>query len=174
MTEKPARKKLRLQQYNYNNIGYYFVTVCTLNRECLLNQIDFVGSADTCAPQNELFVEPMTKLTHYGKIADRYLQSIKFYNTGVKVDKYVIMPNHIHAIIIIYDNGGQGSARPTNILSKIIHSFKRLTNTEFGKNIWQASFYDHIIRNEQDYLRIWQYIDTNPIKWAEDEYNTQK
>ncbi len=84
----------------------------------------------------------VTKLTHYGKIADRYLQSIKFYNKGVKVDKYVIMPNHIHAIIIIYDNGGQGSARPTNILSTRLKDLQILSSVKtFGKRLFMTILY---------------------------------
>lgn len=92
--------------------------------------------------------------------------------------KYVIMPNHFHAIIVI-ERANMESA-PT--ISEVIQTFKRRTTIEyinlvkqgflppFDKSIWQRSFYDHIIRNEQDYNEIWQYIENNPQKWNEDRF----
>ena len=90
---------------------------------------------------------------------------------GVSVEKYVIMPNHVHALIHIEGDGG-GQSRPP--LQRVIQRFKSITTRrcwEMGvKTIWQRSFYDHVIRNERDYLRAWQYIEDNPARWAEDEY----
>ena len=77
------------------------------------------------------------------------------------------MPNHIHLIIQIGVDGVPGTAHPT--VSRFIGLMKRYINKEIENNIWQKSFYDHIIRNEEDYQRICQYIDENPIKWEEDE-----
>lgn len=90
----------------------------------------------------------------------------------VSVEKYVIMPNHVHLLLRIREeNGGApGSSRPTQTIPRLIGVLKRLTNRDIGEKIWQTSYYDHIIRNEADYLRIWDYIDTNPAKWKEDEY----
>ena len=80
-----------------------------------------------------------------------------------KIDKYVIMPNHIHLIIII--------DRESNLsISNIIKKYKEWITKEIGKSIWQKSYYDHIIRNEKDYLRIWKYIEENIIKWSLDKY----
>lgn len=161
MEEKPNRKRLRLINYDYNSDGYYFVTICTKDRKCVLGQINSVGSADSCAPQ--------MKLSNYGEITFKGINAIIEY-----VDKYIIMPNHIHMILRFNNSKGgvSGTPRPTNRLSGIIGYYKRLVNNQIGFNIWQTSFYDHIIRNEQDYLRIWEYIDTNVIKWATDEYFT--
>ena len=84
----------------------------------------------------------------------------------VSVDKYVIMPNHIHLIIVMQNGRTQFS--PT--VSRIIKQFKGKVTKQVGFCIWQKSFYDHIIRDENDYLRIWEYIENNPYKWTEDKY----
>ena len=87
------------------------------------------------------------------------------------------MPNHIHLIIEVLTttgndcvlNGSSQAPNPTNeIIPKFVSLFKRHCNREIGKNIFQRSFHDHIIRGEKDYLKIWNYIDTNPQKWDED------
>ena len=98
-----------------------------------------------------------------------------FYD-DIKLRKYVIMPNHIHLLIEISDCGKCGSSRtpnPTNsLIAGFISTFKRFCNRECGENIWQRSFHDHIIRGEKDYLKIWEYIDTNVIKWEDDCFYT--
>ena len=84
------------------------------------------------------------------------------------------MPNHVHLIVAIEPaaDGGVRAPRPTT-LSDIVRSIKAMVTRELGYSIWQTSFYDHVIRNETDYLRIWQYIDNNPAHWAEDEYYSE-
>jgi len=109
---------------------------------------------------------------------------------GTKIDKFVLMPNHIHFIVFMpgghMDQGGHvgqgGHIGPP--LHEIVGWFKTMTTGEyirgvksglyppFNRRIWQRSYHDHIIRNEDEYKRIWQYIDENPAKWAEDEYCT--
>ncbi|MBR4241219.1 MAG: transposase, partial [Eubacterium sp.] len=95
---------------------------------------------------------------------------------NIKFEKYVIMPNHIHLIVNIEStdsNGASGSPLPTNsVLSRHIGTLKRFCNKQIGDNIWQTGFYDHIIRNEEDYLHHLQYIEENPKKWiiGKDEY----
>ncbi|MBQ3573935.1 MAG: hypothetical protein IJA16_04995, partial [Clostridia bacterium] len=89
------------------------------------------------------------------------------------IDKYVIMPNHIHMIITILEteqfNGPSGTPVPTNsLIAKFVSTFKRFCNKEYGENIWQARSNDHIIRGEKDYQKIWEYIDTNAIRWEQD------
>ena len=80
------------------------------------------------------------------------------------------MPNHVHLIIVIRaPDGGVRAPRPTH-LPAVVRSIKAMVTREVGHSVWQASFYDHIIRSRPDYLRIWQYIDENPARWAEDEY----
>ncbi len=82
---------------------------------------------------------------------------------------YVIMPNHIHMIIEIHrENGSMWASTPTQSVSQLIKSFKILVTKQIGFSLWQRSFHDHIIRNEQEYEKIWEYIATNPLKWEED------
>ena len=88
------------------------------------------------------------------------------------------MPNHIHLIIKIVNESHIGMSQapyPTSnaIIPKFISLFKRYCNREIGNNIFQRSFHDHIIRNENDYLKIWNYIETNPVKWEEDCFYTE-
>ena len=85
------------------------------------------------------------------------------------------MPNHVHLLLSIDHNapGAPGSSRPTQLISRIIAALKRFTNQQAGFNLWQSTFHDHIIRNDADYRRIWDYIGANPAKWREDCYYTE-
>ncbi len=91
----------------------------------------------------------------------------------VSVEKYVIMPDHIHLLLFVDDiHGVSRTPRPTNsIIARTISGFKRLCNKEIGKNLWQTSFFDHIIRNEEDYIKHCEYIDNNPVSWLEKHTN---
>ena len=144
MPEYPKRKWSRLKDYDYSTDGYYFLTICTENRKCILSNIK--TNEDHAAT---------VELTPYGIIADRLIQSIP------GIDKYVIMPNHIH--MIIHKTNGKSIASD-------VRSFKGLTTKQLGKRIWQDYYYDHVIRDEEEYLIKWNYIDKNPGKWIEDEY----
>ena len=90
------------------------------------------------------------------------------------MEKYVIMPNHIHMILAIESSGGPSRApAPTNaMIPRTVASLKRFCNREIGENIFQRSYHDHVIRDEADYRRIWHYIDTNPAKWEADCFFT--
>ncbi|MCL2352811.1 MAG: hypothetical protein FWC55_09805 [Firmicutes bacterium] len=175
MNNLPSRKNLRLKEYDYSSEGAYFITICTKNRSETLSR---VGRADPGAPYMQL--------SEFGIIADKYIKTIETHYNDVTVDKYVIMPNHVHLLLCVTsaDSSAPRSAHPTKRLSPkvtkrtveliplIIRVFKRLTNKEYGFDMWQTSYYDHIIRNEEDYLRIWKYTDDNPARWTEDEYYT--
>ena len=172
----PIRKPNRLKNYDYTKNGAYFITICTHNRECILSQIP-VGE-DIILPQNEDIILPQNKdiilpqkieLSKYGKIVDKAINEIAIHYEGIFVDKYVIMPNHIHIIIRInQEDSGRMISAPT-----VIAGMKRYVSKQIGKSIWQKSFYDHIIRDDEDYQRICQYIDENPFKWDDDELNTK-
>jgi len=153
------RKHTRLKEYDYSTVGAYFITVCSKDKVKIFCRI--VGRDDPGAP-------PCVVLTDIGKVVDKYISSISDAYECVTVDKYVVMPNHIHLLLTIGAQRRAESSRPT--VSRIIGAMKRLTNKETGLNLWQRSFHDHVIRDEHDYLTRWQYIDSNPIKWAEDEY----
>jgi len=88
---------------------------------------------------------------------------------NVKIDKYIIMPNHIHMIIILAENTDD---RGRSSLQQIVRNIKSYVTKWAGFSLWQPRFHDHIIRSEAEYQRIWQYIDENPDRWAEDEYYT--
>ena len=153
--EQPRRKNLRLQGYDYSTHGAYFITICTEGKRSLLGNV--VGGDDHIAPR--------TRLSEYGLVVERYLQGIR------GLDQYVIMPNHIHMVIVV-DGTAEGpmwSSAPTSV-SHRIRSFKTLVTKELGCNLWQRSFYDHVICDEADYLRITEYIIENPAKWMEDRY----
>ena len=110
-----------------------------------------------------------TILTPIGKIVEDCILSLPLHNHGIRLDKYVVMPNHIHLLLRFVPAEG-GQSRPP--LQKVMQSLKSVTTREcwqFGvSKLWQRSFYDHVIRNETDYLRIWQYIEQNPLRWSED------
>ncbi len=155
------RKSARLKGYNYSTPGAYFVTVCVKNKKTLLGRIVGGGGSDT----------PQMVLSVHGQILDKYINLMDKKYSHIKIDKYVIMPNHFHFILNItdYKNGASETAAPyNNEISKFVSLLKRYCNREYNENIWQRSYHDHIIRGEKDYQKIWEYIDTNPFKWEND------
>ena len=153
------RAPARLKGYDYSALGAYFITVCTKSKECLLGNI--VGCGDFDAPQ--------MILSEYGKILDKYINVMTCKYSHITVDKYVVMPNHFHMILHISDNGASETAAPYNSqIPKLVSLLKRYCNRKYGKNIWQRSYNDHIIRGEADYFKIWEYIDTNTARWQKD------
>ena len=114
---------------------------------------------------------PSLQYTAFGQSAEKHLNYMSDFYEDLKVEKYVIMPNHIHLLIHLLDRGGGPSGRPvpTNSkISKFVGTFKRFCNQDYGRNIWQYRSHDHIIRGEEDYVKIWEYIDNNPARWADD------
>ena len=140
----PSRKQNRLENYDYGQNGAYFVTICVKDRKRIL--CDIVGDDAHIVPKK------------YGCIIEKYIRNVP------EIEKYIIMPDHIHMIIRI-DNGTMWASSPTNKISNIIRSLKTLTTKEIGESIFQRSYYDHVIRNQDDYNEIWQYIENNPKKW---------
>ena len=160
MISLPKRKHTRLPGYDYSTPGAYFVTICTQNRKCILSEIT-VGA--------DALGGPNTILTHAGRVVEKYILSVESV-PGVRVDKYVIMPNPVHLILIVTESGGPPRASAPTMASvpNAVSGFKRLVNREFGQNIWQRSYHDHIIRGDADYREIWEYIENNPARWRED------
>jgi len=156
MKDLPVRKPNRLKDYNYGGNGAYFITICVKDRHEMLGKI--VGAAIGRPFQ--------TTLSEYGTIVDKAIQKIGEKYESVKVDQYVIMPNHIHMILTVDDR--RAMRAPT--ISTVINQFKGYVSKQIGFSLWQKSFHDHIIRDERDYQNHWQYIDENPARWAEDEY----
>jgi len=162
--EKPQRKNNRLLNYDYSQNGAYFITVCTKDKQHIFGKI--VGAR--IARPNECTVK--IKLSETGKIVNDGINNIEAIYKTICVDKYVIMPNHIHMILVV--NNGRAMRAPT--ISTVINQLKGYITKQTGYSIWQKLFHDHIIRNEQDYLNIWEYIDTNPHKWQLDKYYSQE
>ena len=184
MNELPKRKTNRLENITYTENGSYFITVCVKDMKCILAQI--VGGGDLDAPK--------VKLSAYGKIVEENINRMNDIYENIQCEKYVIMPNHLHLLISINDStpdidGTPRSSSPTEeesqlrgtprssspTVSEYIGTMKRFVNKEIGQNIWQRSFYDHVIRDVDDYEIKWRYIDENPAKWllCKDEYHPE-
>ena len=146
----PMRKNPRLAGFDYATPNYYFITVCTYQKACI-------------------FGKP-GDLNAWGKLAKNGLLQIGEHFSGVTVDKFVVMPNHVHAIIVLSDSGIR--------LTTVIGQYKSYVTRELHKlcddKIWQTSFHDHVIRNQADYERIWSYIDSNPATWLKDCFYTEE
>ncbi len=171
----PHRKQIRLPKYNYSQNGVYFITICAHNHKCIFGSIKNPLKINAIYPDNVGYGAcdiPFVELSHSGEIVDKYINFMGGKYDYVNIDKYIIMPNHIHLLIpILHSEGLSQAPNPTNdVIPKFISLFKRYCNREIGYNIWQKSFYEHIIRNEQDYLTHYEYIENNPIKWETDDY----
>lgn len=155
MSELPKRKDIRIPNFDYSTPGAYFITVCTANRENIF--WNCVG-ADIIRPQN-------VPLSAAGKIVEQAICQIPNHYENVSVDKYCVMPDHIHLIVRIEpDIDGRILSAPT--VSTVVGSMKRWVSRQVGRPIWQKSFYDHGIRNQWDYDEIWEYIENNPLQYA--------
>ena len=107
-------------------------------------------------------------LINLGIIAQRSIENIPKYYPAISVDHYVIMPNHIHLLLQINtDVNGRSMIAPT--ISTVVRLMKGAVSKQAGFTVWQKGFYDHVIRNGNDYQDIWNYIEGNPSKWAEDK-----
>ena len=163
MNNHHARKNTRLKEFDYSQNGAYFITICSNEKRCTLT-----SGGDPCGRPNFI-------LSKLGEICERTFNIIEEKYNEISVNKYIIMPNHIHFILII-------SNQNMIPIGKIIGAYKSLVsnawlkickqNNEIMGQIWQRNYYDHIIRDDIDYKTKWKYIDTNPIRWREDEYYT--
>lgn len=153
--EFPSRKNIRLKQYDYSTPGAYFVTICTAQKKNILwNRV----GADTIRPGS-------VPLSHIGKKVQQAIDQIPKHYASVSVDKYCIMPDHVHLLLSVHtDNDGRIISAPT--ISTVVGSLKRWVTKETGQVIWQKSFYDHCIRDQNDYDQIWCYIENNPLKYS--------
>ena len=140
-----SRKNPRLKQFDYTTPNYYFVTICTWEKRSLF----WSGGA----------------LNKRGIIAKQGFEEIGHHFPDVTVDKFVVMPNHVHGILILGTEKTDLSVvigQYKSFVSKQVHTF------DVGCRVWQTSFHDHVIRNQKDYERIWLYIEGNPARWSED------
>ena len=148
--ELPKRKSPRIPGYAYSTPNYYFITICTDDKDCIFGQPG--------------------KLNFRGEIAEEHLLKIPELNPKIILDKYVVMPNHIHGIFIVQaENAEEGLDDISIVIGQYKMSVtKKIRIREPGRKIWQRSFHDHVIRNQKQYEKIWMYIENNPLKWEED------
>ena len=167
------RKSIRLKNYDYSQNGMYFITICTYNREEILSKIENVGAS---------LVSAHVILTPIGKYIDNQIKQLEK-RFPVKIEKSVIMPNHIHMIINLFKlkwNGKEkydiqwADTRPAPTIGDVICAFKSITSIEYikynkqigeYKKLWQRNYYEHIIRDEKEYYNVCEYIKNNPLHY---------
>ena len=161
--ELPKRKSTRLKNYDYSTTGAYFLTICTSERRNYF--WDNVG-ATIGRPQDVV-------LSRYGSIVDEAINNIPSIYPTVEVDCYVIMPDHIHLLLIIRaDEYGRPMVAPT--MSRVVQQLKGHITKQIGCSIWQKLFIDHVIRNREDYEKHVKYIYENPMRWYYDELYSEE
>jgi putative transposase len=174
------RRSIRLKDYDYAQAGAYFVTVVTRGRECLFGEI-----------MNGEMV-----LNEYGKIVKKWWDDLSTHFSGIETGAFVVMPNHVHGVIIIVHNGrgavpaplivpndeeqgGETPPLPKPTLGQIVAYFKYKSTKEMNilnthqviTKFWQRNFYERILRNEREMDAVWNYIEGNPSAWREDNEN---
>jgi len=167
--EKNHRRSIRLKNYDYASAGAYFVTICTHEKACLLGDI----------------VNGQIQLSVYGRVIEfEWLKTAELRN-NIVLDVFVIMPNHVHGMIIITRRGvlryvpTQSEFRSSSqAIGAIVRGFKSAVTKRIndirhmlGAPIWQRNYYEHIIRNERELNKIREYIINNPLQWELDKEN---
>jgi putative transposase len=179
------RQSIRLKGHNYSKQGLYFITICIQNRECLLGDIN----KDTMILNSAGYMVQQS----WNELPEKFL--------NITLDLFIIMPNHLHGIIVItrgYEcNGGEPCVRPydktvnmpdgtkENTIGRILQIFKSVTTCKYAVGVkehewqpfqgklWQRNYYDHIIRDKEELTKIREYIINNPLKWNLDEENPE-
>lgn len=170
---KHDRRSIRLRGYDYSRPGYYFITICTKNRECIFGEI-----------RNGNLM-----LNAYGMLAQKEWRNTETIRDNVTIDRFVVMPNHIHGIIEIKygsvagayrdtplrENGKTAFRSPSGNVGAIIRGFKSTVTKQVNKMrdtpgvpLWQRNYYEHIIRDEISLNQIREYIRLNPFFWERD------
>ncbi|WP_290996579.1 transposase [Gordonibacter sp.] len=160
-----VRNSLRLRSWDYSNPGCYFVTACTFERLPLFGYIEVIDEGFSHMAR--------MRLSDQGRLCKSAILSASETYGQVDVDTFVVMPNHIHLLVHLQDSLQDGT--PRSLLSRFVGFIKGRVTREARKTwpeaqIWQKYFYDHVVRDEADYLRIWEYIENNPARWAQDRY----
>ncbi len=178
----PKRKNNRLADFEYSASRSYFLTICTKDNQCILSKIKLVNAAPL--PQDmpldevgallrqQIIDKYSIELTDIGRIVFSAIENIPKIYPRIKIDHFIIMPNHIHMILRILPlSSGSAMHSPTDeinhysIVQKAVSGFKGYVTKQIGRSIWQRSFYDHVIRNIYDYNETVIYINKNPIRW---------
>lgn len=148
------RKNLRLTGYDYTQSGCYFVTICTREKRCILSDIH---------PGDEVS-RAQVRLTRLGQIvAERIGEEAEGF--GIHVLAAVVMPNHIH--LLLESDGTKPLGQYVGaVKSRTAYYWRQEAPTVVTETLWQRGYYDHVIRNQQDLMEKWKYIDENPDKWV--------
>lgn len=163
---KPKRKGNRLTDYDYSRNGAYFITICTQGRQQILWESDTFTEDDNVGASIARPQRAPT-LSKTGKVVEQCIWEIPAHYPHISVEKYAVMPNHIHLLLLIQrEPDGRPMVAPT--VSTVMQQFKGIISKQLSRSIWQKSFHDHIVRTEHGYAQIWQYIDTNPQLWHKD------
>ncbi|MDZ4158329.1 MAG: transposase [Anaerolineaceae bacterium] len=162
------RRSIRLKGYDYSQAGAYFITIVTQGWECVFGEV--VGDD--------------LRLNANGEITRQVREDLPTHYARMELGEFMIMPNHIHAIIVLTDvygagSGANGDGTPKRYpLSEIVRGFKTFSARRInerrnmpGMPVWQRNYYEHIIRDENEMNRIRAYIWDNPRRWAEDHEN---
>ena len=186
MTDSPSynpaihhRRSVRLRGYDYSQAGAYVITICTNNRECIFGTVGAGSKPALCCPNQQVQMQ----LNNYGKIVKDTWEDLINHNDGIELDAFVVMPNHIHGIIVLVGTGSiedraglEPAPTGTQGLSEIVRQLKtfsaRRINSKRGTkgvSVWQRNYYEHVIRDEADLTRIREYIANNPVNWQSDE-----
>ncbi len=192
MPTYPKRKTVRLQTHDYNQAGAYFITVCTKGKVPFLtlstgnDENATVGTDVLGGPPS--FPSTQFPLSKKGLVVFQNVQRLQNFYPHIKIEYFVIMPNHVHLLLGVYANslpqrtaedvgpyeGNEPIKAKENtklsVVSTFLSTFKRFCNREIGENIWQSRSYDHVIRNAQDFSEHVRYIFHNPLRWKEDNF----
>jgi REP element-mobilizing transposase RayT len=151
------RRSMRLKGYDYAQAGAYFITICTDNRACLFGEI----------------TDGLMRLNELGRIAEQDWLHLPEHHPHLDLDAFVIMPNHLHGVLIVSDTPNSRSGRVG--LAEILRGFKsfsaRAINVQRGASgvsVWQRNYYERVIRDEAMLNSIRQYIENNPVNWDKD------
>lgn len=171
----PQRKPLRLKGYDYSAEGVYFLTVCAKDKKPLFSTVSVGGG---------VFDAPQVTLTDAGNVIEKQITDINNHYTHLRIDKHVIMPNHVHLLVLLKGTpvGPSGTPAPMDrahgrvneVIPAFVSALKRLADRACGDSLWQRGYHDHVVRDEADYLRLWTYIDDSPAHWLEDFYYTNE
>ena len=154
MRELPTRKAPRQPAHDYSRDSIYFVTLCTMNRSCILGDVTNEG---------RMVLSPI------GETAAETLSEIPNHSQAVRLYDYVVMPNHVHMLLGM-ETGGIYPAPTMTDIRLVIGMYKAAVSRKLGFSIWQRSFHDHVVRSYDDFKRISEYIRRNPEKWREDRF----
>ena len=161
------RRSIRLPGYDYSFPGVYFITICTQNRECLFGDV----------------MDGNMVLNEWGMVVVESWQWLAIQYNYVKLDKWILMPNHLHGIIIINGRGGSRTAHTMRTahtyvrkpLGRLIGAFKTVSTKRInqirktpGATLWQRNYFERVIRNKNEWVKTKEYIQNNPILWVHD------